>query len=150
MRALTLIQPWATAILTLGKDVENRKWAPGRKLIKIGERFAIHAGKKIDKAAYDDLVLNVIGPVEMPVPSELPTGVILGSVELAAISGEWVDDDGPAELCMSARKSPWAVQGSPAWWVLRNPRLLATPIPCKGALGLWTVPEQYLAALEAL
>ncbi len=34
--------------------------------------------------------------------------------------------------------------------VLENPRLLPKPIPCRGALGLWTLPADITAQLEAL
>ena len=44
MRAVTLRHPWAYAVKMLGKDIENRTWDPGVSL-KVGERFAIHAGK---------------------------------------------------------------------------------------------------------
>jgi hypothetical protein len=34
--------------------------------------------------------------------------------------------------------------------VLENPRSLVEPIPCKGALGLWTPPADVVSALKAL
>lgn len=43
-----------------------------------------------------------------------------------------------------ALKSPWFF--GPFGWILEEIRPLAEPVPCKGALGLWTVP----AHVEAL
>ena len=49
MKALTVKQPWAWAIIHGGKDVENRSWMPN--LGPRGMRIAIHAGKGWDKDA---------------------------------------------------------------------------------------------------
>ena len=43
MRALSLRQPWPWAILTLGKDVENRTWKTNFR-----GRVMLHASKKYD------------------------------------------------------------------------------------------------------
>lgn len=44
MKALSIQQPWAWAILHCGKDIENRKWNT-----KFRGEFLIHAGLKYDK-----------------------------------------------------------------------------------------------------
>lgn len=44
MKALTLIQPWATLIMLGEKQIETRSWNT-----KYRGKLAIHAGKKIDK-----------------------------------------------------------------------------------------------------
>ena len=49
MKALTVIQPWAWAIAHAGKRVENRTWGPPRDVI--GQRIAIHAGRRLDDRA---------------------------------------------------------------------------------------------------
>ncbi|MQA14935.1 MAG: ASCH domain-containing protein [Pseudonocardiaceae bacterium] len=46
MRALSIRQPWAWAILHAGKDVENRSWP-----IRHRERLVIHAAKTVDHQA---------------------------------------------------------------------------------------------------
>ncbi len=62
-------------------------------------------------------------------PDELPTGAIVGSVEI-------VD-------CVLNAKSKWANRGQ--WhWILKSPRILAKPIPFKGALGFMRVPNRLL------
>lgn len=40
MRALTIHQPWASMVISWGKDVENRSRGPGSSAI--GQRIAIH------------------------------------------------------------------------------------------------------------
>ncbi len=47
MRAMTWHRPWPFAIFSLGKDIENRRWAPQ---IGVREKLAIHAGKRWDEA----------------------------------------------------------------------------------------------------
>ena len=46
MKALTLHQPWASLIADGRKAIETRSWPPPRGLI--GDRIAIHAGKRVD------------------------------------------------------------------------------------------------------
>lgn len=46
MRALTLIQPWASLVAEGRKTVETRSWPTS-----VRGRIAIHAGKKVDKNA---------------------------------------------------------------------------------------------------
>ena len=114
-RAISIRQPWAYAILHLGKDVENR---PMRTHYR--GRILIQASLKVEKDEARELKLD---------PDELSTGAIVGSVEI-------VD-------CIRGSKSKWANRGQ--WhWVLNNPRILAKPIPFKGALGFIRVPDRIL------
>lgn len=127
MRALTLKQPWASAIVRLGKDVENRRWAPaGRHL---GTRIAVHAGSSMDRAS--------------ALPRDgLPSGAIVGSVELVG----YVDSRTRASVNLTPEdvdvvlSSAWA-EDSPFWWYVRAPLELIEPVPIKGSLGLWTIPQ---------
>lgn len=43
---------------------------------------------------------------------------------------------------------PWAARGQ-YHWRLANVRALPEPVPCKGALGLWTLPDDVEAAVAA-
>lgn len=114
-RALSVRQPWAHAILHLGNDVENRPWRTHYR-----GRIFIQAALKIEREEALNLKLS---------PDELPTGVIVGSVEI-------VD-------CVRNSKSKWASRGQ--WhWILKNPRYLSKPIPFKGALGFIAVPPRLL------
>jgi hypothetical protein len=114
-RAISIRQPWAYAILHLGKDVENR---PMRTHYR--GRILIQASLKVEEDEARELKLD---------PDELSTGAIVGSVEI-------VD-------CIRGSKSKWANRGQ-WYWVLKNPRVLAKPIPFKGALGCIRVPDRIL------
>jgi hypothetical protein len=113
--ALSIRQPWAYAILHLGKDVENRPWRTHRR-----GRILIQASLKVARGEALQLELDL---------EELPTGAIVGSVEI-------VD-------CVRNAKSKWAIRGQ--WhWVLKSPRVLVKTIPFKGALGFIRVPDKIL------
>lgn len=126
MKALTLIQPWASLIVFGPKRIENRGWEPPRELI--GERFAIHAGKSTERWALDTYHLR-ISREGLP----LPSGAIIGTVKLEGI----------------VHHSANEFFAGPIGWVLEDIRPLKTPIPCRGALGLWEIPAEVLAAMEA-
>lgn len=123
MKALSVKNPWAWAIIHGGKDVENRTWTTTYR-----GPILIHASKSwADGAAHNLMVQRALERVgrDIAYPTYEARGVILGQVEL-------VD-------CVEDSESLWAEKG--AWhWVLQNPRPLLTPIPVKGSLGLWDYP----------
>jgi hypothetical protein len=155
MKAITVQQPWAWAIIHGGKDIENRTrigtWRPAR-----DSRIAIHAGQRwSDRGAGSQLVIDAYARV-----ARLPFGLrpIADDIEfdLGAIIGTVrVVDVHPTEECCQ----PWGEssyrqadgtlrQGylDIAHLVLADPRP-CEPIPCRGALGLWTVPDDIAARL---
>ena len=161
LRALTLWPEWAWAITHLDKRVENRTWWHG---LPAGTRIAIHAGKHVGgrpgpRAAGEamDLVCgmaweagwdsdwNAVGSTvrtnfekgDRSVTCwshKIPTSAIVAVVELGA---------------RGARPhNGWTVPGDEHWW-LDEVVVLRQPVPCSGAQGLWTVPEEVAAAVLA-
>jgi hypothetical protein len=137
MRAITLWRPWPFALFydsPLAKDVENRTWPPPARIL--GQRIAIHAGKKYDHEAAEDIAdmldLSVL-------PPEAEHGGIVGVVTIDRFIrggrcgyGQAIPRGDPAF------KSMWFF--GPYGWVLTDKIALLEPIPCRGAQGLWTVP----------
>ena len=39
-------------------------------------------------------------------------------------------------------------EGYPVWWCLTNVRLLDEPIPCRGNVGIWRLPEEIAGRLS--
>lgn len=123
MKALTLHQPWAWAIIHGPKRIENRTWAPPASLI--GQRIAIHAGKTFDHDGHH-WILQSFPDLSIPTDSAaFRRGAIIGSVELVGVE----------------RKDP----GDPWWegpvgWRLDKPLAYPEPIVCSGKQGLWEVP----------
>jgi hypothetical protein len=139
MRALTVRQPYAWAIVHGQKDVENRS----RSLGPYRGPVAIHAALKPDMEAYGDpLILDAWRRTGawMPTPG-CETGVVIGVVNLIAVHRCWTALDGEPHC------SPWAVRGR-FHLHMANPRPLAEPIPWWGRLGLWTVPDDLEAAIR--
>lgn len=119
MKALTLRQPWAHAILHLGKNVENRSWAPPESLV--GKYIAIHAG------------MAFVRDSGLPVTrEELHFGAIVGVARIAGV--------------VNKSRSRW-FEG-PFGWLLEDVRPLSKPISCKGKLGLWNVPPAYVRKIQ--
>lgn len=153
MKALTVQQPWAWAIFH-GKTIENRtqQWTyRGPLAIHAGIRWSEHGGKSelVDeawKAAY----FGAASAAAAVATSRVWTarGEILGVVDL-------VDVHPSAGCCAPWGESSYVEHGGRerrqiVHLVLENPRLLAEPIRCKGALGLWTPPADIAEQLAAL
>lgn len=140
MKALTLYASWAHAIAHYSKRVENRTWHPPRSLI--GQRFAIHAGAKLDESgldALDEIDDAVIVAKAVPRSAIVATARLVRSVEFRDILIPKGADP--------AVQSDWWV--GPVGWVLDDVRALREPVPCNGALGLWTLPADVEAAVLA-
>jgi len=137
MKALTLWRPWPAAIFYLGKDVENRTWPPPASII--GKRIAIHASKKEDKDALS-WMLQTLKP---GMKDTMRLLVLMESHDVkGAIVGTVVVDSWRNAFTAGSR---WAV--GPYCWMLKDPIVLAEPITCKGAQGLWNVPEPIVAEM---
>jgi hypothetical protein len=125
MKALTIRQPWAWAIINAGKDIENRSWRT-----HIRATIAVHTAVTMSRKDYEDscgdIVLATRNPrLKIPAYDDLERGAIIGTVEI-------VD-------CVEEADSQW-FQGEYGF-VLVNPKRLPQAIPCKGALNFWNVPE---------
>ena len=125
MKAITLWQPWAYAICHLVKRVENRRWSPPTSLI--GQRIALHAGARLDREA-----LEFLRHEGYAVPNDVPHKAIVAVATLASVA-TWQIGAVPTE------HRRWYC--GPYGWVLSAVTVLAEPIPCNGAQGLWAVPE---------
>lgn len=135
MKALSVCQPWAHAILALGKNVENRSWPTSYR-----GPLLVHASKT--KALYDredaDDWREGLG-VELPAWSDLPKGAIVGAVDLI----DCVRAD-PGLPCFVPGHGP-SVWAQDQWlWVLARPRRLPEPIAYRGLMGLFEVPGAVL------
>lgn len=139
MRALTVRQPWAWAIVHGGKDVENRT-----RNVAGSYRgpVAIHAGQQFaDGEAFAD-VERLTGQV----PPVLVAGKFIGIVDLVDVHRE-------APFCCGSwgqHATPYGGEGGLHHLVLRNPRPLPEPMPAKGRLGLWTPGPDVLEQLQAV
>lgn len=159
MMILTVRQPWAHAIIHMGKDVDNR-------VRNIAGSYrgpvAIHAAQGVGTAREFMANTRAIAQVGSPVPLRLDYGKIIGVVTLvdvhsaSVIGGCGRMQNDCAEHPNGCRHhcSPWAMGPAPhdGWYqhlVLADPRPLAEPIPYRGALGLRAVGAETIARIEA-
>ena len=130
MKAITLRQPWAWAIINAGKDIENRNWKT-----HLRGRVAIHAATGMTRGEYDwtcEYIRAVDRRIKIPAYEELERGAIIGSVEI-------VD-------CVQDSDSPWFM--GKYGFILARPRRLGEPVPCKGALSFWNIPQNIGARIK--
>jgi hypothetical protein len=130
MKAITLRQPWAWAIINAGKDIENRNWKT-----HFRGKVAIHAAVGMTRDEYDracEYIRGVNRRIRIPAYEELERGAIIGTVEI-------VD-------CVQNSDSPWFM--GEYGFVLERPKGLPRPIPCKGALSFWDVPQHIEARIK--
>jgi hypothetical protein len=175
VKALTVQQPWAWAIIHGGKDVENRTQAWSYR-----GPLAIHAGARwSERGAHSTLVSravaeqasrecehftgNPIPPLAISYMAEIVAdqglpddpdlfgkGALIGLVDLVDVHHQ-VGSGDRNDCC----ESPWAEtwyhgRGSLVHIELANPRPLESAIPCVGRLGLWTPATETLEQLQAL
>ena len=143
LRALSIRQPWAWAIACAGKTVENRSR---------GTRYrgllAIHASKAVYREDLDNplILMAVAGRGFVIDEGPSSTGAVVAVAELAGchLSPDFGGTCGATRpLC-----SPWAVRDQ-YHWLLTDVRPLADPVPCRGALGLWRLPDEVEKAVRA-
>ena len=162
MKGLSLTQPWATLVAIGAKRIETRGWST-----KYRGPVAIHAARGLPAEATD---LARESPFREALASggyssayDLPRGAIVATATLAAC------------FIFSARKSyqipvasndpgkiNWREVMIEGWeaafgdytpgrygFLLDDVRALTEPIPCRGNLNLWPVPEEIADRLRA-
>lgn len=141
-KALSIRQPWAWAIVSEGKDVENRDWST-----KYRGPVCIHASKGMSKAEYDDCLdfIDHIKPLD-------PVGRL--SRRARFVNGQAGEQArggivGVADLvdCVEDSDSPWFM--GRYGFVLKNVRAVKF-IPVKGMLGFFEWRARIIQPAEVL
>lgn len=126
-KCLTVRQPYAWAIIIKGaKDVESRE----QKRMYMG-RLHIHAGRTEWTERVDDVVGRVAKHFGVSVSEMLDDyhrhvshalGAVIGSVHMFG--------------CAVQHESEW-FEGGPYGYLLRDPKALRKPVPCRGWPGFF-------------
>lgn len=128
MKVLTIRQPWASLIMAGLKEYEFRSWKTNYR----GE-ILIHAGKTIDREAGKRL--------KKYLPDKLPTGKILGKVELmncSKVTPQFLRElrkINPDIYEKTVFKEEYA-------WNVTVLEKFDKPIDTKGKLGLWNYSDK--------
>lgn len=150
MRGLTLWRPWPDAIFRSTKRCENRGKPPPERLL--GTTIALHAGLtyRVGDWAYP-------GGWVPPPASACPVGIVgvarlVGFLDLRVERriGHALLVDAAASASLARRL--WTLDEDPWWtgpcgWLLD--RVVAIDaVPCKGSMGIWTVPDDVAAIVD--
>ena len=156
MKVLSVRQPWAWAIAHGRKDVENRSWPT-----QWHGRLAVHASARWDEdGAYSRQVIKALLEHGQPErhfdPPLRVEGYQPGGVPAALLAdprrfvpGAVIAVARLVDVCTAMQGcncGPWAVEGQ-CHWRLASVQPLAEPVPCKGRLGLWDLPDDAEAAV---
>ncbi len=113
---------------------------------KVTRTHCLHASKALPKwarevAEEDPYYVTALGkyPITM-----VALGAIIGTVEIIELQ----TTDAVRDL-VGRKEYAFGDYGPRRWaWLLANPERLAEPIPCRGSLGLWEVPEDICKSLK--
>lgn len=144
MKAITIMQPWATLIALGAKHFETRSWAT-----KYRGELAIHAGKKVDREACEKEPFRSVLARHGYTADNLPVGSVVaicrivdcwevslclrGDVVLEKDGGNTMRED---PIGKQEEAFGWYDDGRYAWDLIQI-RQLPKPIPAKGQQGLW-------------
>lgn len=137
LKALSVRAPWWWFILHGGKDIENRDWSTSFR-----GTIYLHSSSWWNLSAVSEDSIDAVeirrGLPPLPHPAETTYrqmrdvgGSIVGQVDIVG--------------CVSRSDSPWFF--GRYGFVLANPIAYAKPVPCKGSLGFFEVPDTVLAQL---
>ncbi|MGF6354041.1 hypothetical protein ABIE27_001951 [Paenibacillus sp. 4624] len=153
MKAVTIIQPWATLVALGVKKLETRSWATKHR----GD-LAIHAGQKVDKEAClvsqirEALLKHGINDLR-----DLVTGAVIAKSVLTdvwSISRPFGDKQIVERLSIDSRRTIcWGGYMPDEYhfgdysdgrfaWQLDDVVQLQEPVPAKGQLSLWNWEEE--------
>lgn len=171
MRAISLWQPWASAIAVGSKRFETRSWAT-----KYRGPIAIHAAKRCNRFEligfkcswnWSGALAAAVGGTAMGsdihLDEALPFGALVAVAEITACvsTGELTQRvlDEPRSTVLASVRHPdlyeWTERQMGDFslgrfaWQLENVRPLREPIPMKGRQGFWTLSAEEVLAVHA-
>lgn len=161
---LTVRPPWSWALLH-GKPVENRGWEMkhrGPLWLHSGARSRwdpAGAASPLVQVAWDRFLRNDIGPDWPGLPDSDVTlgrrttlmafGAVTSLVEVIGCHHSVECGRGGEVFGRRVRTQcdPWAARGQ--WHIeVRVMRVLPEPVPCRGSLGLWRLPDEVEARVR--
>ena len=134
MKAISLLQPWASLVVMGLKTIETRSWATQHR-----GSILIHASKGKSGGIFAD---HPAFKKHIPDFNSLPFGALIGTVIITTVIG--VDQTGlpdhvMAQLTMEEKAFGDYSSGRFAW-LLADPVMFENPIPARGMLNVWEYP----------
>lgn len=144
MKALSLMEPWASLVAWGYKRVETRSWGVRRALW--GVPLAIHASKSTEAVKDVGYVEGLFEEGAQAMPDWWPRrkeDYPLGGI--VALTG--IRESRPMDDALIGQQSQQEIAFG-AWAPGRHAiffgdvRRLPEAVPCRGALGIWNVPDE--------
>lgn len=145
MKAITLMQPWASLVALRAKRYETRSWKTNYR-----GPLAIHSSLNFSKAGRDLCRLEPFASALIG-NEVLPLGCVVAICDLAAVyptsqeadslfavGHDWPESERPFGDFSPGRYA----------WLLTNVRALENPIPVRGARSLWDWDETALGLTD--
>lgn len=151
-RAITLWEPWASAIARGNKRIENRTWKPPKTVR--GKRIAIHAGKSLDEEVVSDLLEDCL--FDFASYKHFP-GHILCTARVSGVIKTGGIFIGPERIDAAwfGREPELTDRYHFEWlapqqygWVLTDVRRLAEPVEVRGHQGVWIIDDEIRERME--
>jgi hypothetical protein len=149
MKALSLTQPWATLIAIEAKRYETRSWQSwyvGQLAIHAAKGLGAVGGKRgLIEMCHEQPFLSALNESTADFTVELPLGAIIATCTLTAC---WPTEQVAPQMSKNELKFGDFSEGRWAWRLI-NVWKLPEPVPCKGTLGIWEVPADVEAQIQA-
>lgn len=129
MKALSLWQPWASAIALGMKRVETRSWGTAYR-----GPIAIHAAKRW---TLEEREIHELEVRSGAMPAEIPLGAVVAVARLVAVHATLA-----IAPRISAEELRWGNYAAGRFgWELEDIEPLAEPVPFRGMQGLFEIPD---------
>jgi activating signal cointegrator 1 len=150
MKALSLMQPWATLVVIGAKRFETRSWQTTHRGLLL-----IHAARSWNATQQQlctvEPFLSALRLAGHDLPDDLPRGAVLGCVDLLeCLRVDQADQWLAANDAAYEREKSFGDYRPGRWaWRLANPRRFRTPVILGGKLGLFEVAAGLLPEWRA-
>lgn len=147
MKALTILQPWASLIACGAKHYETRSWKTNYR-----GKIAIHAGKGDTRGVFAllplqtrEAVRNALMQYKLPIGSIIATADLVDCLKVVGTASLTLSDvkntkiflENQAEIIDQKEILFGDFSVGRYVWKLENIEIIKGPIPAKGRQGLW-------------
>lgn len=141
MKAISLWQPWALAVVLGAKRFETRHWKTG-----VRGPVLIHAAKRWT-SLQSDMLGAFIEADALPANVEIHRGKILGRIEIIGMkrTEEYEVGEPDRRRIISYQEEILGDWSKGRWaWEFWNPIAFRTAIPFRGSQGFFEVPDELI------
>lgn len=128
MKAITLIQPWATLIILGEKKIETRSWSTNLR----GE-IVIHAGRKIDKSVFEKPYYHEVFQKYGITPDNIITSSIIGKCKILDVK----KTEDIVNIITEKERAFGNYEPERYGWILGDFEAIEPIKGVRGMLGLW-------------